>query len=254
MQEVVAVDIGNSSIKLAVDSDKSVVQIDASMSASERDHLLCKATACVDQNRRWLVCSVDKEQAAELERWVSRNRPDDTFHVITADDIDLRSLVEDREALGRDRLLAAWYAAEKSDRGNHAIVVDAGTAVTIDVVLANENHIGGLIFPGSHTCLTAVSAQTDALPDLTSKSAPLLSAEVSVGTSTEPAILLGVHQLQLFGIVAMVTSLEQKHGESSIFCCGGALKPIHHLLPDRWHYQQYFLIEAIFWLSRTLKT
>ena len=252
MQKVVAVDIGNSSIKLAVNPKASVVRIDSSLSDKERAQLLSAAAKEIQQQRQWLVCSVDKQQTAFLKAWVSDNRPEDDFHVISADNIDLKSQVKDREALGRDRLLASWYAAVRTENEPNAIVVDAGTAVTIDVVTNNE-HIGGLIFPGSHTCLSAVSSNTDALPDLTLQPAPQLSTKVEVGTSTEPAILLGVHQLQLFGIVSMVRSLEQQHGISSVYCCGGALESIHHLLPESWNYNHDFLIEAIFSLKRSLK-
>jgi len=253
MQEVVAVDIGNSSIKLAVDPGAAVVRIDASLPGSDRSQLVSDATKGIDSPGQWLVCSVDKEQTAWLKSWVSQNRTDDEFHIIAANDIDLKSQVEDREALGRDRLLASWYAAVRTCYGINAIVVDAGTAVTVDVVVADEGHIGGLIFPGSHTCLSAVSSQTDALPDLTQKPMPELSTVLEVGKSTEPAILLGVHQLQLFGIVAMVRSLEGKHGETSVYCCGGALEPVQNLLPNHWKYNRDFLIEAIFWLKRSLK-
>ena len=251
MQEVVAVDIGNSSIKLAVDPKATVVRVDSSLSDKERGKLLSTATKQIQQPRQWLVCSVDSEQTAWLQSWVSQNRPEDDFHVISAEDIDLDSQVTDREALGRDRLLASWYAAVCTENEPGAIVVDAGTAVTIDVV-ADKGHVGGLIFPGSHTCLSAVSSNTDALPDLTLKPTPELNTKVELGTSTEPAILLGVHQLQLFGIVAMVRSLEQQHGDSSVYCCGGALASIHHLLPEHWNYKPDFLIEAIFWLKRSL--
>lgn len=252
MQEVVAVDIGNSSIKLAVDPKAAVVRIDASLSDADRSQLLSDAAEAIDSHRQWLVCSVDKEQTAWLKGWISQHRPDDDFHVISANDIELQSQVEDREALGRDRLLASWYAATQTDNGTNTIVVDAGTAVTIDVVIADQGHIGGLIFPGPHTCLSAVSSQTDALPDLTKSSMPELNTSVTVGTSTEPAILLGVHQLQLFGIVAMVRSLEQQHADASVYCCGGAFEPVHHLLPEHWQYKHHFLIEAIFWLKRYL--
>jgi len=253
MQKVVAVDIGNSSIKLAVDPKAAVVRIDASLADKERAQLLSAAVKEIGEQRQWLICSVDSEQTAWLESWVSNNRPEDDFHVITADDIEIDSQVEDREALGRDRLLASWYAAVRTGFGVNAIVVDAGTAVTIDVVVADEGHIGGLIFPGPHTCLSTVSAKTDALPDLTRKPAPELSTRIQIGTSTEPAILLGVHQLQLFGIVAMVRSLEQQHADALVYCCGGALEPVHHLLPETWQYKQHFLIDAIFWLKRHLK-
>ena len=80
MQEVVAVDIGNSSIKLAVDPKATVVRIDRSLSDKERAQLLSTVAKEIQRPRRWLVCSVDSEQTAWLQSWVSQNRPEDDFH------------------------------------------------------------------------------------------------------------------------------------------------------------------------------
>ncbi len=252
MQEVVAVDIGNSGIKLAVANTASAVRIDSNLDNAARCKKLATVAADLESPVQWLVCSVDKEQTAWLEDQVSQLRPDDDIHVISASDIPLESSVVNRAALGRDRLLASWYAAVVTDRDVNSIIVDAGTAVTIDVVIADRGHIGGLIFPGSQICLSAVSAHTDALPDLTIKPSPTLSQEVQLGDSTAPAILLGVHQLQLFGIVAMVKALEKQHREAFVFCCGGALDSVSSLLPESWKYDRDFLLEAIFWLKRYL--
>jgi type III pantothenate kinase len=251
MQKVVAVDIGNSAIKLAVSAGAPVVRIGSGLDEVSRAAALAEAVTELEEPVQWLVCSVDKEESDWLEAQVSKLRPSDDFRLITESDIELPSCVEDRKALGRDRLLASWYAAIQNGAESNSIVVDGGTAVTIDVV-SNRCHQGGLIFPGSHTCLAALSAQTDALPDLTQTPAPSLSTEVQLGTSTEPAILFGVHQLQLFGIVAMVRSLQQQYTDSSVVCCGGMFESVQQLLPTEWNYKRDFLTEAIFELKSHL--
>lgn len=249
MQKVVAIDVGNSSMKVAVGSKENLVRIPVHLSVEERSQQLMRATKDLTLPTKWQVCSVDRRQTDWLESWASKHRPDDSFHTIAADEIQLDSIVEDRNALGRDRLLGAWYGAARTTPGNPSIVVDAGTAVTIDVVVPDQGHLGGLIFPGTHACLAAVSDQTDALPDLTKAEQPKLKSEVQLGTSTEPAILLGVHQAQLFGVVAMVRSLEKQYPNAQVWCCGGALESVHSLLPEAWHYDRDFLIEAIFHLE-----
>ncbi len=251
MQKVVAVDIGNSAIKLAVSPHAPVVRIGSELDNTARVNELANVIAELEAPVQWLVCSVDKEESAWLEAQVSKLRPSDEFRLIAESDIELSSCVEDREALGRDRLLASWYAAVRNGIESNSIIVDAGTAVTIDVV-SNRCHQGGLIFPGSHTCLAALSSKTDALPDLTQTPPPILNTEVQLGRSTEPAILFGVHQLQLFGIVAMVRSLQQQYPDSSVFCCGGMFESVQELLPKDWNYKQDFLIEAIFELNKHL--
>jgi len=252
MQKVVAVDIGNSSMKIARHSKDKLFRISADRDPEMRSTGLDIHMQGYEEGSQWLVCSVDSQQTEWLRDWVSYNRPNDDFHVISASDIPLDSKVEDREALGRDRLLGAWYASVRSGSGSTPIVVDAGTAVTIDVVVEFEGHVGGLIFPGVHTCLSTVSDRTDALPDLSKSPFPKLMTQVQLGTSTEPAILLGTHQLQLFGIVSMVRSLEQQYPNPKVWCCGGALAGVAHLLPESWNYNGVFLIEAIFHLKRYL--
>jgi len=50
--------------------------------------------------------------------------------------------------VGADRLLNALAAVRRFPGG--AIVVDVGTAVTVDVVSPEEEFLGGAIFPGPH--------------------------------------------------------------------------------------------------------
>jgi pantothenate kinase type III len=253
MQEVVAVDIGNSAIKIAVDPRSPIVRIDASLNVAQQSRLLHEAAETIELPRKyWLVCSVDKVRTSWLHEWVNEHRPDDTFHVISPDDLDIRSSVEDREALGRDRLLASWFASVTAGSGANSIVIDAGTAVTIDVNIANEGHAGGLIFPGASTCLSSLSANTDALPDLTQEPSPDLSTDVGLGQSTVAAILLGVYQQQLFSIVSIVRSLEEQYDSAVVHACGGGFEPVQHLLPGHWNHDRDMLTKAIFHLKRYL--
>jgi type III pantothenate kinase len=60
--------------------------------------------------------------------------------------------------LGVDRWLAA-LAAWRADRGA-VVVVDAGTALTVDVVTATGIHLGGLIAPGLDLLRTSLTRGT----------------------------------------------------------------------------------------------
>ncbi len=65
--------------------------------------------------------------------------------------------------LGRDRIAVAVGAyAEHPDC--NLLVVDAGTAITYDVVTANRHYIGGNIAPGISMRLAALHAHTNRLP------------------------------------------------------------------------------------------
>jgi type III pantothenate kinase len=76
-------------------------------------------------------------------------------------------------SLGTDRY-AAMVAARRLFAGP-LIVVDCGTAVTIDVLEADGTHLGGLIMPGLSLMRRALSAGTAAISDAVSDRIELLS-------------------------------------------------------------------------------
>ena len=64
--------------------------------------------------------------------------------------------------VGQDRLVNAAAAFYRC--GGPAIVVDFGTAVTIDLVNGRREYLGGLIVPGIGTALEALSSRAALLP------------------------------------------------------------------------------------------
>jgi pantothenate kinase type III len=88
--------------------------------------------------------------------------------------------------VGVDRLLCALAAHRRG--GEASVVIDAGTAVTVDFVDAFGVFKGGVIAPGYRMMLAALGAGTDALPTLDA-TAPLPEGEL--GRTTADAIRLG---------------------------------------------------------------
>jgi len=68
-----------------------------------------------------------------------------------------------------------------------AILVSAGTATTIDVILSNGEYLGGLIMPGVQTSLIAMHASTALLPLLDAKK--ILESKDNLGQKLEPHLL-----------------------------------------------------------------
>ncbi|PIQ82986.1 MAG: pantothenate kinase [Candidatus Omnitrophica bacterium CG11_big_fil_rev_8_21_14_0_20_64_10] len=69
--------------------------------------------------------------------------------------------------VGADRLVNAWAA----DRlyGAPAIIVDFGTAVTIDILSKRREYLGGLIIPGLELAVTALTDKAALLPAISLK-------------------------------------------------------------------------------------
>jgi type III pantothenate kinase len=72
--------------------------------------------------------------------------------------------VEFPERVGIDRLLNALAASRLMDAGRGAVVVDSGTATTIDLVTADGTFRGGSILPGIRLAARALHQYTARLP------------------------------------------------------------------------------------------
>jgi type III pantothenate kinase len=65
--------------------------------------------------------------------------------------------------LGADRIADALYAAAKYPKRN-VIIIDSGTAITVDAVNSRAEFTGGVIMAGAGTQLRGLCAATDNLP------------------------------------------------------------------------------------------
>lgn len=131
--------------------------------------------------------------------------------------------VPEPERVGVDRLCAAAGAVPGKRR--NAIIVDAGTAVTVDVVRDGQ-FLGGLILPGPAIALAAL-ATTSQLPLVTDR---LIDAAPDRFDSTEPSMILGALASVTGGIREAVRYLESRVGTVSHRVLTGGLS--ERLLPQ----------------------
>ena len=101
--------------------------------------------------------------------------------------------------IGPDRLVNAVAGYEKV--GGPCVVVDFGTAVTHDVVSADGEYLGGVIFPGVEISLEALSERAAALPRI-----ELIEPRTLIGKSTVDAIRSGV----LFGFAGLIDGIVRR--------------------------------------------
>lgn len=243
--QLIAADVGNSATKVAFGFPGSLsIPVGASagpksvrwfgdLSNESAQHSLQQLqTKLPTEECCWFFSSVHAGRQRELAAWVDRHRPQDRVHLLSAADIPMKTDVECREHVGRDRLLAAlaaWkiYATPATDqRASPAIVIDAGTAVTVDAVDESGCFVGGNIFLGADAVFEQISGRTDALPQLdyaqrwkhlrTPK-----QAKMPIGKSTIEAILSGVYQSQLGGIVHLVKEIERRCDRSPVVVITG---------------------------------
>ena len=120
--------------------------------------------------------------------------------------------------LGRDRLAAAVGAAALYP-GRNALIVDLGTAVTIDLLSADGIFRGGCISPGMAMRFRALHEYTASL-----QLCDAIDSERAVGRTTDEAIRLGVMNSIAFEIEGYVARLEGEFEDLCVIFTGGDAK------------------------------
>ncbi len=116
-------------------------------------------------------------------------------------DIGIGVLVDRPEEVGADRLVNAVAAHESY--GGPLIVVDFGTATTLDVVDGDGNYSGGVIAPGVNLSLEALHMAAAQLPRV-----GIVRPEGVLGKGTVEAMQSGIY----WGYVSMVEGLVDRIG------------------------------------------
>jgi type III pantothenate kinase len=129
--------------------------------------------------------------------------------------------------LGVDRWLAivAAYSLCRSA----CIVISCGTALTVDLITQQGQHLGGYIVPGWKAALNALNANTQ-LINLNE----IKSSKLAPGTYTQAAVDHGLAACYLGLIQNAITQLGTQTGSSgrTILATGGDAKRLQELIPE----------------------
>ena len=222
---IITVDIGNSAAKISLSPQSPPVRVDLSD---------LESLTVASGTHHWVIVSVAPANTKTLVAWLAKNRPADKATVITNEDIPTKSSVKNRAGVGTDRLLAAYAATQLND-DQASVIVDAGTAVTIDYVNDQGTFCGGMIFPGVSTSLKSLAANTAVLPDLATAKIKPVTHDIRVGDDTQSAILHGVAQSQAWAIVSIAEKLAKQH-DAQVFVTGGDASLLKNLMPVYWQH------------------
>ena len=142
------------------------------------------------------------------------------------------------ERVGVDRLLNAFAGSRMSKPGRPVIVVDSGTATTVDLVTSDKTFRGGSILPGLRLSAHAMHDYTARLP-LLNVDEELTDLPTLPGRNTEAAMLAGLFVGQLGAVKELIARLcsaaSTQFLESSrpqVFVTGGGGKQLVSHLED----------------------
>lgn len=244
---IVAVDLGNSAAKWSIDDQP---ERRVSLRLPKWSELLIDEVNQVVSGRSssWRIASVNRPITKLLVGRLQEAFPGIDVQTISCGDIPMVVKVANPDRVGIDRLLAAWMSSQLH-AGMSSIVVDAGSAITVDVISAQAEFLGGAILPGIALQFESLARGTDALPaiDLAADAVQDISADrlPMPATDTISAIRSGI----LLGAAAAVDGLIQhrldrarrigddENSTQIIFTGGDAVllsrltKHPHHLAP-----------------------
>lgn len=220
--QLIYLDIGNSNIKGAIKNDLSWERIFECGSNEYR------------QLEHWLNSLENKSELV-----MSSVLPGMTNQIFSSYDRDKVTLIthnhipsylldyETPKTLGIDRFLACYGAVSSTDYP--VVVIDAGTACTIDYMTADYIYRGGVIMPGLSSIAMSVQHFLPMLPvvdDWIPKEWP--------GNSTDTCLQWGTIGFFMEGIHGFLNKFQNKFGDFRLFLTGGDGYFINRYIDDRY--------------------
>jgi pantothenate kinase type III len=206
--------------------------------------------------QRWLISSVRRDALQVLRDFLG-NSVESDVEVVDYKRIPLALSVDFPERVGIDRLLAALAASELTD-SRPAVVIQAGSAVTVDLISAPPASFtsttlaplatfeGGAIIPGVPMMLRLLGKGADLLPELDADE--LLHVPRPPGKNTEAAMTCGAASALVGGVVHLVNTYRAQYGERVpvILSGGDGMRLAPYLPPplvQRSHLVHYGLLK-----------
>jgi type III pantothenate kinase len=169
----------------------------------------------VGSGTEWAVAGVHPARRERLVAWL-RDAGATVRVVANYREVPIRVAVDHPERVGIDRLLNAVAAADRVARGTPYIVIDAGSAVTVDLVDGDGTFRGGAIFPGLRLMARSLHSFTAQLPLVEE----FADAPVP-GRDTAAAIRAGVVHAVCGGIDRLVERLSDRSPKPEVLFAGG---------------------------------
>lgn len=141
--------------------------------------------------------------------------------------------------LGSDRIAAAVGAWGEAP-GRNILVIDAGSAITIDFVSKDGKYNGGNIAPGIKMRLRALHEYTDRLP-MVEKEGDI----PTIGYDTETAIRSGVINGVCHEIEGYINEFKQKYCDVLVFLTGGDEKPLKNRIKSCIFADKYLVAKGL---------
>lgn len=208
---MLAVDAGNSRIKWGLWEAQWLRQDSV---PTDEVNQLAGAWSALPLPRHMVACSVaGVEIGAWLDAWARSHEVALCWVTSQREQCGVRNSYQDPAQLGADRWAALIAARDRVEGA--ALVVNAGTAVTIDALTREGEFLGGLIIPGLDLMAEALARATAGLPRAS-------GTVVAFPGNTADAIASGAIQSVCGAVERMERALAAIGAQPQILLSGGA--------------------------------
>lgn len=150
--------------------------------------------------------------------------------------VPLTHILEEPITVGADRVLCALAAWDRTKQA--CVVIDAGTAITVDLIDGKGTFQGGAILPGGLMMLQSLRAGTAQLPDLAWPPASI--PKHALGQTTAEAIIHGAIAAARGGVRYLIETYSEFYGGYPQIVATGGDAPllfendgiVEHIIPD----------------------
>ncbi len=257
---LIAVDIGNARIKLGqfdtstgdtLPEPQRTLSLDGRRPRFDRIASWLESATLATEKLSWCIGSVNSPAATRLVDWLHEYRPTDRVTLLSAGDLPIDVKLDRPDMVGIDRLLGAVAGNRLREAGRPAIIIDLGTAITVDLVSAEGSFLGGTIMPGIEMSARAMHEFTELLPLI--EMSELDAPPPALGASTTTAMQSGLYWLAVGGIRELIDRLSNDTGsEPQVFLTGGAGPAVAELIGRRTRHVPHLTLAGIVLTARIL--
>jgi type III pantothenate kinase len=147
-------------------------------------------------------------------------------------------LYDNPKEVGADRIANAVAAYDQY--GGPSIVVDFGTANTIEAISEGGEYLGGAIFPGIEISMDGLFARAAAL-----RRVELVAPRNVIGKSTGESIQSGTVYGFSGQIDALVERFQKELGQCTVIATGGLAEPIIKHSQTIQHYEPWLTLQGL---------
>lgn len=227
------VDVGNTTVKSALTDDGNVIEVHCGQLCSDEVRRMVR-TAGITCG----ICSSVRDLGTE-EKVFLDCLPFPVAYLSADVPLPLRIDYSTPHTLGPDRIAAAVGAWNRFPCRN-ILVIDAGTAITYDVVTCDGAFLGGNISPGKDLRIKSLHEHTGKLPKIDATGDTPL-----IGYSTETALRSGIIGGIQYEMQGYISRLSSEYESLLVFLTGGDAEMFEKPIKNRIFAERFLVLEGL---------